>query len=568
MKKWEEIIETKVKPGFLAPWSDKKGEEDFKKTIAKTIDSINALKPEKDNTKCYLGEPNCIIGDEEGIKNVKDSVEMPEKASTMEEVIKEVVPYFNGMYNLAHPKTMFNVVPAPGIPSITGSFLGSMFNPNLVEQDYAGNVAALELEVAAMVSKLVGYDPQSSQGHFTFGGTGAYLFGTKLALTKCLGKESRFKGIREDAQLLVSKVGHFAAINCTDWTGLGSDNIRPIELAEDNSMDLNHLEETMEDCYSKGQPIAMITATVGTTDAFGIDDIKGITEVVDRFMKRHPDAKRPFIYADAVIGWGWCVFNDYDFDKNPMEFSEEALEAIKTAVERTKYLYLADAIGMDFHKTGFTSYNCTLVLVKDKTSLPILSRESEDMAYLYQFSAYTPGKYTFECSRGGNYPLVAWCNMKYFGLEGYRATLGELIEAKITLRKLIDNEDAIVCLNRHNYGFVTLFRVYPEELRAKYGDNFAEEQYENEFNDAEYAEDLKKFNDYQFKVAAELRRLTFEDNGPALSFTSGFRTNAYGDEVAAIKAYPMTPFRSDNAAEIKRDVVDYILKAAKCVDKK
>src|SRR3712207_1314995 len=107
---------------------------------------------------------------------------------------------------------LLNVAPPAAIPSIAGSLMGSIFNPNIVEQEYSGNIAALEIEVASIISKLVGYDCEKSTGHFTFGGTGAYLFATKLALTKLLGKESRKNGIRNDAQILVSNVGHYAKI--------------------------------------------------------------------------------------------------------------------------------------------------------------------------------------------------------------------------------------------------------------------------------------------------------------------------------------------------------------------
>ena len=567
LSKWEKIIEDKVKPAFLTPWRDENAEEHFKSVITEAIDGINSLKSSDENTKCYLGEPDYLIANQQGIDKVRMQAEIPQQTASMEQVIHEVVPYFNGLYNLAHPKSMFNVVPAAGVPSIMGSFLGSMFNPNLVEQEYSGNVAALEIEVTSMLSKLIGYDPMNSLGHFTFGGTGAYLFATKLALTRCLGKESREKGIREDAQVLVSEVGHYAALNCTDWTGLGTNNVRRIKINDDNSMNLEHLEQVMEECYAQGKPIAEIVATCGSTDAFGVDDIKGIREVVDRFVEKHHLDYRPFIYADAVIGWAWSVFNAYDFKANPLEFSAEALEAIKACCEKVQYLHMADGIGIDFHKTGFSSYNCTLVMIKDKQDVDLLVREHDAMAYLYQFSAYTPGTYTLECSRGGNYALAAWCNIKYFGLEGYQAILGELIEAQITLRHVIEKEPSLVCLNPEDHGFVTLFRVYPESLKETISEeNFAKVQYKQEFNNEAYEKDLEKFNAYQIKMAAALRKLAFEENGPALSCTSSFRLNKNGKPVAALKAYPMTPFRSSSEEQIKRDIVDYALKASKMLD--
>ncbi|SQB92739.1 pyridoxal phosphate-dependent decarboxylase family protein [Clostridium tetanomorphum] len=482
--------------------------------------------------------------------------------------MKEASHYFNGMFNLVHPQSMFNVVPPAAIPSIVGNLMGAMFNPNLVEQEYSGNVAALEIEVSSMISKLIGYDPVKSAGHFTFGGTGAYLFATKLALTKCLGKESRFKGIREDAQILVSKVGHYAVKNCSDWTGLGMNNIRTININEDSSMDINHLEQVMEQCHKERKPIAMIIATMGTTDAFGVDNIKEIEEVCNRFVEKYNLEKRPFIYADAVIGWAWSMFNSYDFNSNPMEFSKDTLEAIKECKEKIKYLNLADAVGVDFHKTGFTCYNCSMICIKNADDLEMLSRDKEEMAYLYQFSAYTPGEYTLECSRGGNYALAAWCNLKYFGLEGYRAILGNLIESEKALRNVIEDEPSMVCINERDHGFVTLFRVYPKKLSIFSNcENFAKNQYEKEFEDTAYKEELRKYNDYQFKVSQELQRMLFEENGPALSFTSEFRLTPYGEPIAAIKAYPMSPYMGRCEKELKENIIEYILKAAENVDK-
>ncbi len=43
-----------------------------------------------------------------------------------------------------------------------------------------------------MLSDLVSWDPYKSGGIYTFGGTGCYLYGLKLALTSVFGKESRF----------------------------------------------------------------------------------------------------------------------------------------------------------------------------------------------------------------------------------------------------------------------------------------------------------------------------------------------------------------------------------------
>ncbi|EGO88392.2 aspartate aminotransferase family protein [Clostridium botulinum C] len=565
---WKRVLTEKVQPAFLSPCQEQTKEDEFKDIVTDTLKNVNNLKDDGKDKKPFLGKGICYIGDENSITEVKKKANIPEKSTSMKEVIKEASKYFNGMFNWAHPKAMVNVTPPAAIPSIAGSLMGAMLNPNIVEQEYSGNVAVLEIEVASIISKLVGYDCKKSTGHFTFGGTGAYLFATKLALTKCLGKESRTSGIRKDAQILVSKVGHYAMKNCSDWTGLGTNNVRTININEDSSMNLNHLEEVMEMCYKEGKPIAMIVVTMGTTDAFAIDDIKGVVEICDRFVKKHNLKERPFIYGDAVIGWAWSVFNSYDFKENPMEFSEATLKTIEKSKDKIKDLNLADAIGIDFHKTGFTCYNCSMICIKDSNDIEILTRDRDQMAYLYHSSAYTPGEYTLECSRGGGYALSAWCNLKYFGLEGFRAILGNLIEAQISLRNVIQKEPSMVCVNGDDNGLVTLFRVYPDSLKDKANfHDFANEQYKNEFCNKDYKKDLKEYNDYQGKVAKELERLMIKENGPALSFTSKFRLSSYGEPVAAIKAYPMSPYMSSSEEDFKEDIIKFVLKAKENIKK-
>ncbi|ABK62153.1 pyridoxal phosphate-dependent decarboxylase family protein [Clostridium novyi] len=566
---WQKILREKVHPGFIIPWKEKNKEEEFKNVINDTLYTLNELKGSKEEGKSFLGKSNCCISNYREINKVKRNANIPEKSSSIEEVIKSASKYFDGMFNWVHPKSMVNVAPPAAIPSIAGSLMGAIFNPNIVEQEYSGNIAALEIEVAAIISKLVGYDYKKATGHFTFGGTGAYLFATKLALTKLLGKESRKNGIRSDAQILVSNVGHYAMKNCSDWTGLGTNNVRNINLNEDSSMDLNHLEEVMEQCYKEGKPIAMIVATMGTTDAFAVDNIKGIVEICDRFVRKHNLKKRPFIYADAVIGWAWSVFNSYDFKENSMEFSEKTLRSIEKSVANIRNLNLADAIGIDFHKTGFTCYNCSMICIKDCNDIDMLTRDKDQMAYLYHSSAYTPGEYTLECSRGGGYALSAWCNLQYFGLEGYRVILGNLIECEMSLRNVIKEEPNLVCVNEKDNGLVTLFRVYPDKLKENINKvNFAEEQYKNEFTNPDYKEQLKKYNEYQNKIANELERMMFEENGPALSFTSKFRLSQYGEPIAAIKAYPMSPYMNFSEERLKEDIIKYVLRAKENVDKK
>ncbi|MCH9018085.1 MAG: hypothetical protein IIB89_10035, partial [Chloroflexi bacterium] len=114
-----------------------------------------------------------------------------------------------------------------------------------------------------------------------------------------------------------------------------------------------------------GRKIACIVATMGTTDAFGLDDLQAIHEIRDNLVDEFQLDYRPQIHADAVIGWAWSVFNDYDFEENPLGFQHRTVRALAGTTRRIQHLGLADSIGIDFHKTGFTPYISSLFLTRD-----------------------------------------------------------------------------------------------------------------------------------------------------------------------------------------------------------
>lgn len=513
----------------------------------------------------YLGDP--FLPDYAQCKNV----ELGQHMKPLPEVITDLVNFFNGMPNWNHPQTMCNVVPPPNTASIIGSTLSQVFSPNILEGEYSWNIAKTEIESGAMLSQLVGWDPQKSGGIYSFGGTGCYFYGLKLALTTVLGKESRFSGIREEGQILVSQSGHYIKQTCSDWIGLGMNNVREIPVDEHNRMDISSLRRVMSQCKKEGKPIIMIVCTMGTTDAFAVDPIAEVRKLIEKYenAKGYP---KPFLYADAVIGWSWLAFRTYDFKKNPLQFSQKALRVLEYNFNQMKPLHHADAMGIDFHKTGWTPYISSFFLVKDyDTFTELLGRPLP--GYLQDRTSYNPFKFTLETSRTGASAMAGWAALKLFGYEGYQVLLGRIIEVGIFFRKLLEKDKNLVCVNPDNHGFVTLFRVYPRHIDA-------EEQYEKELTDPSYKDQLLAYNLLQQRVANKLfsmlrdpqEKIPGWENPPYTSFTSGYRTTKYSSNdrndtgvfVYALKAFPMSP----NSNEISMQVVrNYVLKARDLVVK-
>jgi glutamate/tyrosine decarboxylase-like PLP-dependent enzyme len=276
-----------------------------------------------------------------------------------------------------------NVVSCCSIASIIGVLLPAIYNPNLVSDDTAHGIMEAELRVTAMAADLIGYDPNVASGLFTFGGTGTLLYGVKIGLEKALPGTME-TGIQGDAVVLASEQCHYSRLNVTGWLGLGERNVVEVPSRAGSDVDLDLLAEAAERALTDGRRIAAIIASMGTTDAFGVDDLESIVALRDRLVTQFDLDYRPHVHADAVIGWAWSVFTGYSFEENALGFRPRTVRALAGALHRIQHLDPADSVGLDFHKTGFAPYVSSLFLVRDEADLQQLVRGRADMPICFR----------------------------------------------------------------------------------------------------------------------------------------------------------------------------------------
>ncbi|KAG2387148.1 hypothetical protein C9374_001480 [Naegleria lovaniensis] len=557
---FQKIVEEQIQPAYPSPILDEKRDHNFEELVKHSLDEILKLKHTDNPHSSYIGNAERILNTEEDIVKYRAKAELPLHPSSPKQVISKVSEYFHGVMDLASPIMLENVNPPSNIPALISSFFGSLYNVAIVQDEYAWNVALTEIESLGMLTKLVGWDPQTANGVFTFGGTGNEMYALKVALTRCLGTQYRFKGIRDSdkVKVFVSEIGHYCKFNTTDWMGIGMDNVIGVQINDDNSMNKDDLYKKLCDSARNGEKIACIIATCGSTDPFGVDDVQSIVQIRDKIVQEYQLDYKPFVYCDSVIGWPWLFFRYYDFEKNPLQIDTQyVLPAIKSVFERIQFLKLADGIGIDFHKTGFSHYVCSCVLFQNgKEFEDNLSRPKDVMHYLYNFSVYKPGCYTLECSRPAM-SLSAYSTLLLFGIEGYQSMIAHLVKVQHALRTALSEFENICIVNDLDNGFVTLFRVYPEGINAQ-------EQYAKEFEESD-PNVVNRSNEYQKHIANVLHLKRIEQDGPALSYTRCFRKNKHGHLLSAIKAFPMSPFCTE---EIIRDyVVKHIVNVFKEVGK-
>jgi glutamate/tyrosine decarboxylase-like PLP-dependent enzyme len=454
----------------------------------------------------------------------------------------------------SHPHAQQNVVPPPSIVSLVGMLLAQLYNPNLAWDEYSQRVALAEVEAISMTAALVGYDPDQASGLFTFGGTATTLYAIKVGIEKALPGAME-NGVREDAAVFASDCSHYCRYNVTGWLGLGSKNLITIPTNVRNEMDISVLREKAREVLRSGRKIAGFICTMGTTDAFGLDDLEGVVRLRDELVEEFGLDYRPHVHADAVIGWAWSVFNDYSFDANPLGFRPRTLRALAAAHRRIRHLHLADSIGVDFHKTGFTPYVASLVLFKDRADFNLLTRDQERMPYLYQFGEYHPGIFTLETSRSGAGAMAALANLKLFGLQGWQALLGHIVEMAQLLREHLEGRSGTSVLNEDNVGPVTLFRAYPDGVETF-------EIEEQELNSPAARESLLYHNEFNRRISDHIHKEAMDGNGIVLSLTDCYRYTAYGEPVVGLKSYILSPFVDEHEIE---EVVREVLEARKLV---
>jgi L-2,4-diaminobutyrate decarboxylase len=533
---------TDLRKAFPPPVSDPVHDGYVVFSLLRALDQVDALKSQAP----LLGRPR--EPDFERAVNER----IADEGRTLEQVIPELVSCLDGMLIWGHPRSQVNVTAHPSIASVIGVVLPSIFNPNLCSDESGRGFSEAEVRVASMSAGLVGYDPNKSGGLFTFGGTGTLLYGIKIGIEKA-APGTMLRGLREELVILASEHSHYACLNVAGWLGIGQENVIRVRTHADNSVDTGALEAAAREAITAGKRIAAIVATMGTTDAFGIDDLAAVHDLRERLVAEKLMDYTIHVHADAVIGWAWSVFNGYDYHVNSLGFRGRTVRALAAAHNRIRHLGLADSLGIDFHKTGFAPYVSSLLLVRDRRDFQFLTREREAMPYLYHSGQYHPGMFTLETTRGAAGPMAALANLLLLGKEGLRALLGHAVEMAEILRELVGSRPELTVLNDENHGPVTLFRAYPDGV-----DTFTVKAREQ--SDPDYREQLLAHNELNRRIFRRVHEQALAGDGVAIGFTDNYRTTDFGEPVVALKSYVLSPFADESRMQT---VVEHVLAARK-----
>jgi glutamate/tyrosine decarboxylase-like PLP-dependent enzyme len=456
---------------------------------------------------------------------------IPQTEQDPDRVLKDFARYFKGAVRWHHPWTMINITPPPLIPSVAATAVTMLYNPNLAIDVSCGGLGLTELEVIKHISDLVGWDWRKSFGVFTFGGKGTDLYGAKVALRRNL-PETMDKGVRGKVAISSTAQCHPCHVEICDWLGIGKENCFRLDTDSSGRVDLEKAEKTISSYLSKGGKLVCIMLSGASTLNYAVDPILKVVRMRDRLVKKYKLSYKPHVHVDAVLGWVWLFFKNYDFDSNPLGIDQKSLAKLKKMYRAVAQLKYDDSFGVDFHKTGFCPYLSSLFMVRKKEWIDNLGTSKQPTISELEFGNSAPFTYTLESSRPANGSVSALIALKVLGYQGFQKLISDLVSVAEKARREFNLIPGFKTVNPEAMGFATLFMVLPPEIDLSYK-KILEENEKKASRIAEY--------NYKFYLFL-LEKQTSEGSPIALDYVSGYETNRVGIKIGVMKMYVVSPF--------------------------
>jgi len=377
-------------------------------------------------------------------------------ADVIKDIIDEIAPravnitspYFVGHMTSAIPFFMVH------LKAITAAL-----NQNVIKLETSKVLSILEKQILAKIHRLIfNFDDhfylkhvqntETSLGVFTTGGTTANLTALWVARNKSFSPKKNFESIEkngffeamqahdlERAVVLVSKRGHYSLRKAGGILGLGNQNIIPIDIDSNRSIDLVKLEKKIKELQAdKKTKIVAIIGIAGATETGIIDPLPELADI----CKTHG------IHFHVDAAWG-----------GPVLLSEKYSHLLK-GIEK------ADSVTIDCHKQFYMPMSSGMVYFKDPKALDQIVYHAR---YVNRPGSVDLGIKTLEGSREAN-SLILDSALKIMGSKGYALMIEHGIEIAGQFAKMIEQRPLFQLVTKPQLNILT-YRVVPVDMQKK-----------------------------------------------------------------------------------------------------
>ncbi len=295
---------------------------------------------------------------------------------------------------------------------IAADALAAAFNSQLAAWSHNPFGCEVENYLINEIACRFGYDSGSADGTFTTGGAEANITSILCALTHFY-PEYPNKGIcsiKSKPVLYMTEQSHHSFIRAARVSGLGSDAIRIIPVADELKIDIEALQEQINIDRKNGCQPMFLTATAGTTGAGTIDRIDRLSEIADR--------EKMWFHVDAAYG-GALIFV-----KEMMKYYTGIEKSDSTTFDAHKWMNAPMGAGIFLTRHKKILHNTFNIMTNymptDSAGLAVDDPYSHSIQWSRRFIG-----------------LKVFMNLAAAGWEGYRQAVNHQINMGNLLRELL-----------------------------------------------------------------------------------------------------------------------------------
>jgi len=249
--------------------------------------------------------------------------------------------YLADSTRLHHPGELAHQVGVPDTGSALADLVHGVANQPMSIYEMGAAAAAVEQAVLDWMVEKVGWDPASSGGVLTHGGSLANLTALLAARAKA-APDAWGAGAPGDLAILAPPSAHYSIARAAGILGIGADAIVPLEVDALERVRVDRLADALARVRAAHRrPLALVAAACATSTGLH-DDLRGIGE----FCREHGI----WLHVDGAHGASALL--------------SESLRGLLAGIE------LADSVVWDAHKMLRTSALCAAVLVRRRADLP------------------------------------------------------------------------------------------------------------------------------------------------------------------------------------------------------
>ena len=378
-------------------------------------------------------------------------------ADVIKDIIDEIAPR---AVNVASPYFVGHMTSAIPFFMVHLKAITAALNQNVIKLETSKVLSVLEKQILAKIHRLIfNFDEafyrehvqntETSLGSFTTGGTTANLTALWVARNKVLATNGNFESIEKDGLfkamqashidrmvVLGSERGHYSLKKAGGVLGIGNDNIIPIDVDENRSIDLGKLKDAiLKFNAEKGTRIAAVVGIAGATETGIIDPLSDLADICE--------SENIHFHVDAA--WG-----------GPVLLSDHYRHLLD-GIDR------ADSVTIDCHKQFYMPMTSGMVYFKDPQAMDLIVYHAR---YVNRPGSVDLGIKTLEGSREAN-SLILDSALKIMGSKGYALMIEHGMAIARQFADMIEKRKLFQLVTRPQLNILT-YRLVPEDIQSKW----------------------------------------------------------------------------------------------------